>query len=81
MFPGGRLDLTARLMVRRAERGGACTGDMGIWMRRPFFDKLGGFPTWAAFETSAATSCAAYCGADCGLRLAASAATSAGGRR
>jgi rSAM/selenodomain-associated transferase 2 len=48
--PDWRLDLTARLMVRRAERGGACTGDMGMWMRRPLFDALGGFPTWAAFE-------------------------------
>ena len=45
-----RLDLTARLMVRRAERGGACSGDMGIWLRRPLFDALGGFPPWAAFE-------------------------------
>ena len=48
--PDPRLSLTARLMNRRARRTGACTGDMGIWMHRNFFEELGGFPSWVAFE-------------------------------
>lgn len=48
--PDLRLRLTARLMNRRARRTGACTGDMGIWIHRDFFEELGGFPSWTAFE-------------------------------
>ena len=37
------LSWTAFVMNHRAARTGVMTGDMGIWMRRRFFDSLGGF--------------------------------------
>ncbi|HNH49063.1 MAG TPA: glycosyl transferase, partial [Myxococcota bacterium] len=48
--PDPRLRLTAAAMNRRARRSGSCTGDMGIWIHRRFFEDLGGFAPLAALE-------------------------------
>jgi rSAM/selenodomain-associated transferase 2 len=48
--PDPRLRLTAAAMNRRARRSGSCTGDMGIWIHRSFFEELGGFAPLAALE-------------------------------
>lgn len=45
-----RLWFTARAMGLRARWLGSCTGDMGIWMDRGFYDALGGFAPWQMFE-------------------------------
>ncbi len=48
--PDPRLRLTAAMMNRRARRSGNCTGDMGIWVHRRFFEDLGGFAPLTALE-------------------------------
>lgn len=48
--PDPRLQLTAWLMNRRARRTGSCTGDMGIWCGRSFFDAIGGFSSLPVLE-------------------------------
>lgn len=45
-----RLRFCGRWMTLRARRGGSCSGDMGMWMRRAFFEQLGGFQPWPALE-------------------------------
>lgn len=45
-----RLRFTGAWMSKRARRSGACSGDMGIWSDRPFFESLGGFGSLPAFE-------------------------------
>lgn len=45
-----RLKMVAFFMNQRARKGGSCTGDMGIWARRRFFEQIGGFPEWPTFE-------------------------------
>jgi rSAM/selenodomain-associated transferase 2 len=45
-----RLRWAGRYMQWRAELTGSCTGDMGLWFRREFFEELGGFAPWKAFE-------------------------------
>ncbi len=41
---------TSAVMNRRARWTGACSGDMGIWATRTFFDQIGGFGGLPAFE-------------------------------
>jgi hypothetical protein len=48
--PDPRLRLTAAAMNRRARRSGSCTGDMGIWVHRRFFEEVGGFAPLSALE-------------------------------
>ena len=45
-----RLRFTAWWMNRRAALTGSCTGDMALWLRRDFYEALGGFATLPAFE-------------------------------
>jgi rSAM/selenodomain-associated transferase 2 len=44
------LGMVAFLMNRRSRATGICTGDQGIFMRREFFDSLGGFADIALME-------------------------------
>lgn len=41
---------TAAWMNLRARRRGSCTGDMGMWARRAFYEEVGGFPPFPALE-------------------------------
>jgi rSAM/selenodomain-associated transferase 2 len=45
-----RLLLTGWVMTQRAVRTGACTGDMGIWADRCFYERVGGFGPLPALE-------------------------------
>jgi len=45
-----RLRFTASWMNHRASLTGSCTGDMGMWTRRSFYETLGGFDGLGAFE-------------------------------
>lgn len=45
-----RLRFTASWMNHRAALTGSCTGDMGMWTRRSFYETLGGFDGLGAFE-------------------------------
>ena len=45
-----RLVLTGWVMTRRAVLTGACTGDMGIWADRSFYERVGGFGPLPALE-------------------------------
>lgn len=45
-----RLRFTAAWMTRRAARTGVCTGDMGIWVDRAFFEAVGGFGALPTME-------------------------------
>jgi rSAM/selenodomain-associated transferase 2 len=45
-----RLRFTASWMNHRAALTGSCTGDMGMWTRRSFYETLGGFEGLGAFE-------------------------------
>ncbi len=48
--PDPRLRLTSAVMNHRARRSGSCTGDMGIWVHRRFFEELGRFAPLSALE-------------------------------
>lgn len=48
--PDPRLRWTGWVMNQRARLFGSCTGDMGIWARRDFFETLGGFAELPLFE-------------------------------
>ena len=45
-----RLLLTGWVMTQRAVRTGTCTGDMGIWADRCFYERVGGFGPLPALE-------------------------------
>lgn len=45
-----RLRFASATMNWRAARTGLCTGDMGIWVRRSFFEETGGFSELPALE-------------------------------
>lgn len=41
---------TEAVMNLRARLTGCCTGDMGMWMDRSLYERLGGFPPWPLLE-------------------------------
>lgn len=45
-----RLRWTGFVMSTRARATGSCTGDMGLWMRRGLYERLGGFAPLPALE-------------------------------
>lgn len=48
--PDLRLRMTGWMMTQRAVLTGACTGDMGIWADRRFYERVGGFGPLPALE-------------------------------
>ena len=48
--PDPRLRLAARLITLRSRLLCSATGDQGIWVRRPLFEEVGGFPEVALCE-------------------------------
>lgn len=52
---GGLLRLVALMMNWRSRLTGICTGDQAIFVTRPAFDRIGGFPSIALMEDVAAS--------------------------
>ena len=52
---GGLLRLVALMMNWRSRLTGICTGDQAIFVTRPTFDRIGGFPSIALMEDVAAS--------------------------